>query len=75
MPRPERPDSWLLFMTNERFNELMRNEDLSLTPEEIAQDWHFCYEFDGLLRKPRDDDDPRSFECNCLTTTSQKGGG
>lgn len=36
-------------MTNERYNELMNNVLLSLTPEEIALGWHFCNEFDGLL--------------------------
>ena len=38
-------------MTRERFNELMRRLDMLLTPEEEAEGWHFCNEFDGLLVK------------------------
>lgn len=39
-------------MTNERWHAV--NEDIKarLTPEEIAQGWHFCVEFDGLLVGP-----------------------
>lgn len=39
-------------MNTERWVELMRNFDLQLTPEEIAQGWHFCYDWDDLLIGP-----------------------
>lgn len=38
-------------MTGKRFDELMKNCSLSLTPEEMAEGWHFCHEFDGALVK------------------------
>lgn len=37
-------------MTPERHSQLMRNDDLELTEEEIKAGWHFCWEEDGLLR-------------------------
>lgn len=39
-------------MTNERYNAVQNNPDLNLTPEEITEGWHFCWEFDGLLVGP-----------------------
>lgn len=36
-------------MTSERYNELSKDLDLSLTQGEIDEGWHFCNEFDGLL--------------------------
>lgn len=39
-------------MTDERYNALMSNEDLELTPSEIAKGWHFCCEWDALLIGP-----------------------
>jgi hypothetical protein len=38
-------------MTQDRFTTLMRDDTLSLTQAEIAEGWHFCAEFDGLLTK------------------------
>lgn len=38
-------------MTSKRFSELMKDCSLSLTPEEIAEGWHFCHEYDGCLVK------------------------
>lgn len=38
-------------MTTDRFHALMRDDTLALTPEEQAEGWHFCHEFDGLLVK------------------------
>lgn len=35
-------------MTSDRWEYLMSNDE-SLTKEEIAEGWHFCHEFDGLL--------------------------
>lgn len=39
-------------MTTGRWGELMRDDSLELTPEEIKAGWHFCVEFDGLLVGP-----------------------
>jgi len=39
-------------MTDERYNALMRSDVLPLTEAEIADGWHFCWEFDGLLIGP-----------------------
>ena len=36
-------------MTDERYNELMSNEDLKLTPDEVNEGWFFCQDCDGLL--------------------------
>lgn len=38
-------------VTKERYEELMSDQSLSLTKEEISEGWHFCNEFDGLLVK------------------------
>lgn len=40
-------------MTNERYKWLMDTfgSNVFLTPEELKEGWHFCYEFDGLLVK------------------------
>lgn len=62
-------------MTNQRYSLLMNHDYINLTPEEIAQGWHFCYEFDGLLRQPMDESDvlmlkgdgtTTAFKCTCL---------
>jgi hypothetical protein len=44
-------------MNNQRYNELMdwhcmATEPLLLTEEEIAEGWHFCYDWDYLLVGP-----------------------
>ncbi len=53
-------------MTKERYRALMEwDSDLPLTREEIAQGWHFCPEFDGLLRSNLAQE-PGEFECDCL---------
>ena len=36
-------------MTPERYNEIESDINSKLTEEEIAQGWHFCLEFDGML--------------------------
>ncbi len=41
-------------MTDARWKELMESNDLPLTKEEIAEGWHWCNEFDGLLIGPED---------------------
>lgn len=38
-------------MTPERYQQLMDDED-PLSDEEIAEGWHFCYDWDGLLVGP-----------------------
>jgi hypothetical protein len=55
-------------MTDERFNQLMESDDLELTPEEVAEGWHFCWDWDGLLIKPG----MREYEaCTCFKTYEQ----
>jgi regulator of replication initiation timing len=51
-------------MTNERWIALMGDETKNLTAEEIKEGWHFCHEFDGILRQPIDE----SLVCTCLGT-------
>ena len=31
---------------------LMSGQNVTVTPEEFAEKWHFCYEWDGLLIGP-----------------------
>lgn len=55
-------------MTDERWRNLMNDDDAPLTPAEIADGWHFCPEFDGLLIGP---DMPQELSiCQCNPTTS-----
>jgi hypothetical protein len=39
-------------MEDDRYYQLMRNDDVELTAEEIGEGWHFCWEWDGLLVGP-----------------------
>ncbi len=39
-------------MTTEHWIALMENYELDLTPEEIAEGWHWCSNWDGLLVGP-----------------------
>jgi hypothetical protein len=39
-------------MTDKRYHELMRDDSLPITKQEMDQGWHFCYEWDGLLVGP-----------------------
>lgn len=70
-------------MTPDRYNSLMRDDSLKLTPEEINEGWHFCSEWDCLLVGPGmgelepcrclPDDHPvykTKPDCGKLTTTS-----
>ena len=53
-------------MTDERWNALMKDESLNLTPEELREGWHFCWAWDGLLVGPELGewgDDPKV--CGC----------
>lgn len=50
-------------MSQQRWNLLMSlaGENQRLTPEEIAQGYHFCHEFDGLMRTNQDEE----YKCDC----------
>lgn len=51
-------------MTNERYIELEKNEELKLTKEEIDQGWFFCNcEWDGMLINK---DGHEAQFCGCL---------
>lgn len=39
-------------MTGDRYRFLMNNDGESLTSQELADGWHFCFEWDGLLVGP-----------------------
>lgn len=39
-------------MNNERWKDLMANDKLYLTVEELQEYWHFCPDWDGLLINP-----------------------
>jgi hypothetical protein len=53
-------------MTNERYSELLLSpEDGTLSAEEIAAGWHWCFEFDGMLVGP---DMWGVAECECERT-------
>lgn len=39
-------------MTNQRWKELSESPDLDLDASEVAEGWHWCVEFDGLLAGP-----------------------
>lgn len=41
-------------MTDQRYKELMANEDLKLTEQEIKEGWFFCNDCDGLLTTDKD---------------------
>ena len=44
-----------------RWTELQRDDKLSITTQEFAERWHFCWEWDGLLVGPGME------EMNCCT--------
>ena len=39
-------------MTDGRYNALMDDDESELTENEIAEGWHFCFDWDGLLVGP-----------------------
>lgn len=51
-------------MTPERWRELESNIELKLTPEEIAEGWRFCCEFDGMLVNYNDTEGEGQY-CTC----------
>lgn len=53
-------------MGETRWQMLMNDPDLKLTEDEIGQGWHFCAEFDGLLRNTNKEPDSEC-PCACLT--------
>ncbi len=52
-------------MSPERHRALARDLTLELTPEEIAEGWHFCYDWDGLLVN-RNDKEGEGSCCTCF---------
>lgn len=52
-------------MTNERWQHLMSNDDENLTEQELADGYHFCLEWDGLL-VGSDDPEMVAGICTCL---------
>lgn len=51
-------------MTQDRYCRLMESSALELTPEELAEGWHFCWDWDGLLVSPSM---PMEWKhCHCL---------
>lgn len=38
-------------MTNERFWQLQNSATLPLTKEELKDGWHFCPDWDGMLKQ------------------------
>ena len=53
-------------MTEERYNHLMKFDcEENLTQDEVKEGWHFCLEFDGLLRN-NNEEEPEAFKCDCL---------
>ena len=42
----------MLLMTDTRWHSLMEDDSAALTADEIAEGWHWCCEFDGLLVGP-----------------------
>lgn len=53
-------------MTDERYAEIMEDDTVRLTEEEIAEGFHFCPDFDGLLVGPSS---PEIDSCTCNTNT------
>lgn len=49
-------------MTPERKRELEADESLQLTSEEVAEGYHFCMDWDGMLIHK---DDPEAECCTC----------
>lgn len=55
-------------MTRERWLEVMNNMDATLTPEEVAEGWHFCSCWDQLLVGP---EMPEREFCTCKLGTDE----
>lgn len=45
------------------------DSDEPLTQTEIDEGWHFCHEFDGLLRTNNEEGE-NGFKCDCLKESS-----
>lgn len=41
-----------IWIDDSRYAALMADDEMNLTPDEIADGWHFCPEWDGLLIGP-----------------------
>jgi hypothetical protein len=57
-------------VTDERYHALNGKEEIPLTEEEIKQGWHFCWEFDGLVRNSNEEE----FKCDCNEYQNQTKG-
>lgn len=57
--------AWEETMTEERWKELEKNQELTLTEQEIKDGWHFCYEWDGLLVNSNDSEGEGA-ACTCV---------
>lgn len=54
-------------MDRKRWFELQRDYDGKLTPQEMEQGWHFCYDWDFLLVGPGMQE---QFSCTCQPWTA-----
>ena len=52
-----------------RWKALMNDERPQLTPEEIAEGWHFCNNWDGLLVGPNTEEWKY---CSCVSKPNEK---
>ena len=53
-------------MNSNRWQELMRYGDSQLTDQELADGWHFCWDWDGLLINPEMGEwGENPLECGC----------
>ena len=50
-------------MTKQRYRELMKNQELQLTEDEVKEGWLFCPEFDELLMNRNECDLGKSCLC------------
>jgi len=44
--------SAIILIDDARYADLMKDDEMKLTQEEISAGWHFCPEWDGLLIGP-----------------------
>jgi hypothetical protein len=48
--------AWEATMTDERYREVNNDQEAKLTEQELADGWHFCPEWDGLLVNSYDEE-------------------
>lgn len=54
-------------MTRDRWHHLNKTGE-ALNPQEIAEGWHYCHDWDGLLIHPGD---PEAECCSCRPEADQ----